>query len=162
MKSKVFLGLIAIVIIISLALIGCDNGTTTDNGTAPTLTEVIVANSTTNAASWTSANTFVKNVDIYVGVKVDDPDADIVKVWYVVKQSDGSPTALTGEIDFSYAPLPASFTGAALIIEMSKATEEIQDAAVGAGYTIELYFIDAKGNKSETRTSNVFEITAGS
>jgi hypothetical protein len=78
-------------------------------------------------------------------------------VWYGVKDSTGNLTPFTGEL---ICPLPSyPYSGVALIIQLSQLDTTTQNACVGTGYTIELYFTDAKGNKSETKSSNAFDVT---
>jgi hypothetical protein len=158
MRNKVYIGLIGVMLIIGFVFTGCDidiNGGD-DKGTAPAITGAIVASSTANAAAWTSVSSFAKATDILVGVKVNDPEKDIVTVGYSVKKS-GSSTFLTGEIPCTLPAYP--FTGAALAIQLSKLTADQQNASVGTDYTVDIYFIDAEGNKSNTATTNTFAIT---
>jgi hypothetical protein len=155
MRNKVFIGLIGVMLIIGFVFIGCDNDTT-DLGTAPVITGAIVASSTANATAWTSTSSFVKTTNIFVAVKVDDPEKDIITVGYVVKLN-GSPTPLVGETACALPAYP--YTGTAITIQLSLMTADQQNASVANGYTVDIYFIDAKGNKSTTATTSTFDIT---
>jgi hypothetical protein len=151
MKGKFSLGLIAIMVIMGMALIGCDNGTT-DNGTAPTLTEVIVASSSTDAVGWTSANTFTKGDIIYIGIDCADPDLDIVKFDFFVMYG-GNAVATDNDVA-GVIPL-ATYKGYFCITDTNDA--RWQSAPAGQ-YAIKITLIDAKGNRSASITSNTFTL----
>jgi hypothetical protein len=155
MRKAVF-GLV-VLLVFGFVFAGCDNGTTTDNGTAPILTEVWVGTGSPSTTAVSKAFTFTKGTDIYVGVDVSDPDKDIVKVGYSIKKDGTAVPNFTGENDL---PLGVeTYTGRAFAFMLSQLESDQQSATVGTGYTCEIYFVDEKGNKSETQVSNTFAIT---
>jgi hypothetical protein len=155
--KKIFSGLV-VLLVFGFVFAGCDNGTTTDNGTAPTLTEVWVGTGSLSTTAVSKSSTFTKGTDIFVGVDVSDPDKDIVKVGYSFKQDGTAVPDSTYELD---CPIPIeTYTGRAFGFQFSVLSAEDQTATVGTGYTVQVYFVDSQGNKSETKTSNTFAITA--
>jgi hypothetical protein len=155
--KKMFLGLV-VLLVFGFLFVGCDNGTTTDNGTAPTLTDAIVASSLADVSTnWTSANSFSQGTDtyIYFGVKGNDPDKDVVKFGYDVMYGGSSyfhyETSGSGSEAFTISIDP--FTAGLGGIAMSNFT------TVAAGYSLKIYVLDAKGNKSNVIETNTFEIT---
>jgi hypothetical protein len=148
---------VSVLLVFGFVVIGCDNGTTTDNGTAPTLTRVFTGTSSDDVSPITETSTFTKGTDIHIGADVNDPDTDIVKVVYSVKKDETAVPGYTGEITSSipFATIP----GSAVTFYFSQLNATQQTATVGTNYTVELYFVDSKGNQSETKTTNTFEIT---
>jgi hypothetical protein len=154
MRKAVF-GLIVLAVL-GFVVSGCDNGST-GNGTAPTLTEVWVGTGNPSITAVNKSSTFTKGTDIYVGVDVGDPDKDIVKVGFSIKKDGTAVPDFTNEAS-CFIPV-ATYTGRAFAFMFSQLESGQQSATVGTGYTCEVYVIDAKGNKSETKVSNTFEIT---
>jgi hypothetical protein len=151
---KAVLGL-AVLWVFGFVVSGCDNGTT-DIGTAPTLTRVYAGTSSDSGVTMTETSTISKgsNTNVYVGLETNDPDADITKVFYRIMLDSVKVYPTDKDFDEINLPnaLPASYTGVLFAFPISAAT-------VASGYTFEVYVVDAKGNKSETKTSNTFEIT---
>jgi hypothetical protein len=151
---KAVLGL-AILWVFWFVVSGCDNGTTTDIGTAPTLTDVIVASSVENlTTNWTSASTFSKTSDtIYIGAKGNDPDKDVVKFGYDVMYNGSS----------VYQYETSGTGGEAFTIPIETFTAHLGSIFASSfnvvnGYSLRVYVIDAKGNKSNVKETNTFEI----
>jgi hypothetical protein len=155
--KKVFLGF-AVLLVFGFLFAGCDNGTTPDNGTAPVLTRVYIGTSVDDFSPITEASTFTKGIDIHIGADVNDPDADIVKLVYSVKKGGTPVPDLTGEIT-SAIPFTTLTGVSAMTFQFSKLTDDQKNQTVGTNYTVDVYFVDSKGNKSETKTTNTFAIT---
>jgi hypothetical protein len=152
MKKAVF-GLM--ILVVFGVLFGCDNGTT-DKGTAPTLTSVIVASSEADANAWTSASSFTKTATIYTGIDCSDPDGDVAEYIFALViggQEQSMKFPLIG-------PLPATFKGYFCFSNMVKDNNEYGEVwKVADGYIIKITLIDSKGNKSASIASNTFNIT---
>lgn len=156
MKNKWFIGLGAL-LVFSFVLAACSDEST-DMGSAPTVTSVITADGETDAKNWKSKTSFVKGTDISVGAKVDDPDQDIVKLGFSIRDGSENPipiASFSGEITHHIPTYP--YTGEVITFHFSIPAEE--QIPVGNGYTIAIYFIDSKGNKSNIKVSEPFTIT---
>jgi hypothetical protein len=155
MRKAVF-GLIVLAAL-GFVVLGCDNGTTTDNGTAPALTRVHTGTSSDSGATMTETSTISigSNTNVWVGVETNDPDADITKVFYRIMLGSVKVYPTDKDFDEINLPnaLPASYTGVLFGFP-------ITSASVNNGYTFEVYVVDSKENKSTTKTSNTFNITS--
>jgi hypothetical protein len=152
MRKAVF-GLIVLAVC-GFVVLGCDNGSTTDNGTAPTLTGVYTG--TVSASAFTPSTTISKssNANVYVAVTGNDPDADVTTAFYRIMLNNVKVYPTDKDFaDLTPDPaLSASFNNVIFGFPIGSATNS-------TGYVFDVYLVDSKGNKSATITSNTFEIT---
>jgi hypothetical protein len=129
MKNKLAWALLAVV------LAGC--ATLQNPGTAPELTDfAVMLQPDVNNPVWAPQNEFTTFDEIQTGVNGADPDKDIRRFVFTVKRNDGT---VFLEKEFTLKIGAASFThyfGHWI-------------APAGA-YTVEVYAVDRKGNKSNT------------
>jgi hypothetical protein len=153
MRSKVLMTLCGVFFV--FGLLGCTT-TSSDSGSAPVINTVTVGTSESDASALTHVSAIkltADNKSIFIGVNVSDTDKDISKVSISTKQNgnilnaNGKPATMAG--DFSTKG-QEPYTGMLARLNMGGMT--------GTGYTIEVYFTDKKGNKSNVVNSDVFVI----
>jgi len=155
MKVKGRFLLVSMVLSLCFVMVGCATSPS-GPGTAPVVNKVTVGADDKDATSLTHVPIITFNANsnsIYVGVDVSDPDADITKVSITIKQNgnvlmvNGNPAKVEGDFSTKGQSL---YSGMLFRLNLGEAT--------GSGYTVEVFFTDKKGNKSNVLSSDVFTL----
>jgi hypothetical protein len=136
--------ILAFVVLLVFGFMACDNGNgSSNNGTAPNLTEFITMDGNVTSG-WTEKTTFSTTGKLGVGIKGTDPEQDMTKYFLTFKKNETQ--VLTAERNAPTGYNNGNFTH--LLGSWS------QTNAQQGQYSVEIYAIDSKGNKSNTLTAN--------
>ena len=140
-----------ILLIFSCVLVSCDTGSSSEtvpnepgsnitSGTAPNLTSVIAG--TGNNFTWTSKTKFGVSEPIYLKIEGTDPDKDIIK--FMITTQKGNTLVGNYERNVNLIDSPFSYYNGSWAF-----------SPAGNDWTINVYAIDAKNNKSNTLSISI-------
>jgi hypothetical protein len=134
-------------VLLVFGFVSCETDAPANLGTPPLLTDFITLTHEDGVAkNWNPASSFPKGHGINVGIKGSDPDKDIQK--FVL-------TFYEGETKLQDVERTHSVNGSPFTQYIGSFPRNI----AGTDYSVEVYAVDAKGNKSNTLKSAAFSVT---